>query len=86
MAHCAEIKVDPNPAVEGQPITITFPGPGPWFIRRDGTSGGWDKVAIDPETNTARLDAPPGQGGDSFSISNLEIPETGINVPINSGD
>lgn len=85
MRRAGEFEVQPDPPVEGQPVTITFPGPGPWYVREDGSTGGWTEVHVDPESNTARLDAPPAMGGGSFSVSDLEIPESATSVSVTSG-
>jgi hypothetical protein len=86
MTRTAEFKFDPDPPVEGQPVVITFPGPGPWFVREDGSTGGWTEIDVDPESNTARLDAPPATGGGSISVSDIELPETPTSTSVTSGD
>lgn len=80
-----EIIVDPNPATEGGTVTVTFPGPGPWYIRINGSDQDWTEVTgIDPATNSVVLDVPaPGGGG--FSISDNQLPDSvNISVPVDS--
>jgi hypothetical protein len=86
MPTAGEITVEPNPAVEGQPVVITFPGPGPWFVRREGSSDGWTEVEVDAESNTARLNFPPSPAGGSFSVSDAGTPGTSTSVPVIAGE
>lgn len=85
MTSSGEIVVDPNPATEGGTVTVTFPGPGPWYIRVNGSSSDWTEIAgIDPGTNSVTLDV-PAQGGGAFSISDNRLPDsTNVSVPVDS--
>lgn len=64
----------PNPPVEGQSVVITVPHSGPWLISRDG-SGEYSEVTADSR-GEIDLPAPPGTGGQSFTISDGRDPPT----------
>jgi hypothetical protein len=79
------IVVEPNPAVEGQPVTVRVDGSGPYFWRVSGEE--WTEVAIDPETGQGRIDVPPGSGGDTLVVSDRERPNPdNAEVPVNASD
>jgi hypothetical protein len=69
------IVVDPNPAIEGSPVTITVSGPGPysWAVS---PTGEWQTVPIDPETQRGQIVLPAGSGGHVLQISDLAIPNS----------
>lgn len=85
MTALGEIVVDPNPAIEGGSVTVTFPGPGPWYVRVNGSDDEWTEiVGIDPNTNTVALDV-PARGGGAFSITDNRLPDgTNVSVPVDS--
>ena len=66
------IHVVPNPAPEGGRITITVDGPGPYFVRLNGTDDDWQPLDLDPETNRASIDT-PGRAGGAIEISDLRV-------------
>lgn len=74
------ITVRPNPPIEGQTVIIQVPHAGPWFIARDGSG------AVTEYTANARgeieLPAPPGQGSDTFTVTDYGDPATDANFPI----
>ncbi|HLU38358.1 MAG TPA: hypothetical protein VK081_03175 [Planctomycetota bacterium] len=76
------IKVDPNPAIEGQPVTITVTGPGPWFIAGD-PDGEIREYQPGPN-NEIELTAPPGRGGGTFTITDGN--GTSARIDIESSD
>jgi hypothetical protein len=79
------IIVDPNPATEGQPVTITVEGSGPyeWSVFGDE----WQPLTIDPETRQARITLPPGSGGGVLVVSDNRGPGSDTSsIPINSSD
>lgn len=78
----SRIKVEPNPAQEGQTVTITVTGPGPWFIA--GNPGGEIREYTADHNNQIELTAPPGAGGDSFTITDFGDPPTDARVDIES--
>ena len=79
------IVVEPNPAREGQPVTVRVDQPGSYYWRVPG--GDWQPIPIDPETNQGRIDVPPGTGGTNLDISDLAFPNPDDQeVPINSTD
>lgn len=77
------IVVDPNPAIEGQPVTVRVDGPGPHYWRVSGEE--WVEIGIDPETGRGTIDVPPGTGEDVLVVSDLAVPNAdNLEVPINS--
>jgi hypothetical protein len=74
------IDVSPDPAHEGQPVTITVTGPGPWLISRnpDGEIREYQANA----SGQIELTAPPGAGGESFTILNSEDPPAQARIDI----
>ena len=76
------IVVDPNPAIEGQPVNITVTGAGPHYWRTSET--GWQTIPIDVETGRGSITMPAGSAGDVLMISDLAIPNPeNQEVPIN---
>lgn len=74
------ISIEPNPAVEGQPVRIIVSGPGPWYISRDGSG-----VITELRPNASgeyELAAPPGSGGESFTITDFGNPPAAAGFPI----
>jgi len=65
------IRIDPDPAVEGQPVTITVVGTGPWYVAQD-PSG--DLVEIKPDANGEVEMTTPGAGGGTFTVMNGSEP------------
>ncbi len=83
MSHVADgVTIDPNPAIEGQPVRITVTGPGPWYISRDG-SGTITEVTPQAAGEIEIL-SPPGVGGQSFTVTDLGDPPIDGTFPINS--
>lgn len=79
-AFASEIKVEPDPAIEGQPVTIIVTGPGPWYVA--GNPGG-EIVEHRPDNNNEiELLAPPGQAGSSFTITDFGDPPTNVRIDI----
>ncbi|HLU37984.1 MAG TPA: hypothetical protein VK081_01285 [Planctomycetota bacterium] len=76
--------MDPNPAVEGQPVTITVTGPGPWYVVPN--PSGEPKEYKPDAHNEIELLAPPGNAGGSFTITDFGDPATEIRVDIVSSD
>lgn len=77
------IVVDPNPAIEGQPVTINVDGPGPYYWRVAGQD--WQVVPIDEETGLARIDVPAGTGGGVLDVSDRQQPSPDqAEVPVDS--
>lgn len=66
------VTVNPNPPVEGEALTITVTGPGPFYISRDPDG---DLVKHTPDAQgEIELSAPPGSAGQSFTVSNYADP------------
>jgi hypothetical protein len=65
------VAIDPNPAVEGQPVRIVVTGPGPWYISRDGSG---TLTEVTPHNGEIELLTPPGTGGQSFTVTDLGEP------------
>ncbi len=66
------IVVDPNPAIEGQPATVTVSGPGPYYWRVAGHP--WEEIPIDEESGAGRITLPAGSGGGVLDISDRRHP------------
>lgn len=66
------ITVDPDPAIEGQPATITVSGGGPYYWRVSGQP--WQEIPIDEESGAGRVTLPAGSGGGVLDISDLKFP------------
>lgn len=81
MSHIADgVTIDPDPAVEGQPVSIKVNGPGPWYISLDGTG---TITEITPQTaGEIELATPPGVGGQSFTVTDLGDPPVDGSFPI----
>jgi len=75
------IRIDPDPAVEGQLVTITVPATaqGPWYVSLD-PSGEVTEVTPDAQGQVEIM--PPGGGGDSFTVTNFDDPPTGSSFDI----
>jgi hypothetical protein len=78
--QCSEIRVEPNPAIEHQPVTITVTGPGPWYMA--GNPGGELREVIADGNNEIELAAPPGEAGASFTITDFGDPPTNARIDI----
>jgi hypothetical protein len=74
--------VEPDPAIEGQPVTITVTGPGPWTIA--GNPDGELREYQPDQNNEIELSAPPGRGGGSFTITDGN--GTSARIDIRSSD
>lgn len=72
------IVVDPNPAVEGQPVTISVDGPGnfEWGVFGHGTQ----PLVIDPETGRAQIVLPAGSGGGVLIVTDGDADSIGVNI------
>jgi hypothetical protein len=66
------VSVQPNPPVEGQPVTITVTGPGPFYVSRD-PDGDLTRYDADAQ-GEIELTTPPGAAGQSFTVSNYADP------------
>ncbi|MEZ5963852.1 MAG: hypothetical protein R3F56_08415 [Planctomycetota bacterium] len=79
-ASTSAIKVEPNPAIEGQAVTIVVTGPGPWYVA--GNPGG-EIVEYTPDANNEiELLTPPGQAGGSFTVTDFGDPPTNARIDI----
>lgn len=66
------VTVEPNPPIEGQGVTITVTGSGPFYINLDPDG---DLVAYSPDSHgEIELLQPPGSAGQSFTVSNYDDP------------
>jgi len=74
------IVVDPDPAIEGQPVRITVTGPGPWFVA--GNPDGEIVEKVPDQNNEIELLEPPGQAGGSFTITDFGDPPTDARIDI----
>jgi hypothetical protein len=72
------ILVQPNPAAEGQPVTITVDGPGPyeWGVFGHGTQ----TLPVDPETGRAQVTLPAGSAGGVLVVTDGESDSTAVNI------
>lgn len=77
-----EIRIVPDPAIEGRLVTIHLPDGGPWFISRD-PSGEIEPL---PTVGTRAEVMAPGVGGQTFTIINLTPPVTSAGFDIVSQD
>jgi hypothetical protein len=73
MTLSPEITIDPNPAVEGQPVVITVAGSGPWYVGRDGSGS---VTEVTPTNGEIELLAPPGTAGQTFTVTDFGSPPT----------
>lgn len=71
MAPALGIRIQPDPAVEGQLVTITVTGTGPWYVARD-PSG--QLTEITPDANGEAEITTPGVGGETFTVMNTSEP------------
>jgi hypothetical protein len=74
------IDVEPNPAVEGQPVTITVEGPGPWLVMGD--PDGEVREHEPDSQGQIELTAPPGASGGTFTVMNSADPPVSQRVDI----
>lgn len=71
MATRDHIRIEPDPAVEGQLVSITVTGTGPWYVARD-PSG--ELTEITPDANGEVEIRTPGVGGETFTVMNTSEP------------
>ncbi len=75
-----QISISPNPAVAGQSVLISVPGPGPWY------------VSLDPDGEVREYSPPngeieistPGSGGQTFTVTDFGDPPINETFDINS--
>lgn len=79
MRHLSDIRIDPDPAREGQPVTITFPHGGPWFV---GVDPDGEVLEVSPGEDLQAEIAIPGEGGETFTVTDLRDPPTEGNFNI----
>jgi hypothetical protein len=79
-----QLEVEPNPAVEGQPVTITVTGSGPWYI--GGNPDGELREYRPDRNQEIELTSPPGTAGGSFTVTDFGDPPTEARVNIVSSD
>ena len=77
------IQITPDPAIEGQTVSIRLPGAGSWVMARDPDG---DLIELHPDVNGMVEVYPPGAGGDTFSITNFGDPPRDGNFRIVSND
>ena len=65
------IRIEPDPAVEGQYVTITVTGSGPWYVARD---PGGELTEITPNANGEVEIVTPGSSGGTFTVTNTTEP------------
>jgi len=65
------VRISPDPAIEGQLVTIILEGSGPWYMARDPDG---DLIELQPDANGEAEVQPPGSGGDTFSVTNFGDP------------
>ena len=78
------ITTQPDPPVEGQSVVISVPHAGPWLISQDG-SGVFTEVSAN-DRGEIDLPAPPGRGGQTFTIADGRDPVTTANFEIQSNE
>ncbi|MEZ5965843.1 MAG: hypothetical protein R3F56_18555 [Planctomycetota bacterium] len=81
MHKYGDIRIDPDPAIEGQLVTITLPASasGPWYVSLD-PSGTVTEVTPDGDGQVEIM--APGVGGESFTVTNFDDPPTGASFDI----
>ncbi len=77
-----DISPQPNPPREGQTVVITVPHGGPWFVARDGSGEVHEYTPND--RGEIELPAPPGRGGETFTVTDYRDPATEANFNIES--
>ncbi|HLU40396.1 MAG TPA: hypothetical protein VK081_13505 [Planctomycetota bacterium] len=79
------IRVEPDPPREGEPVTITVTGPGPYRYSVDG--GPWTELPIDEETGSGSIVLPAGSGGTILDVTDGRLPNPDdLSVLITSSD
>lgn len=78
----SDITTEPDPPIEGQTVVISVPHSGPWFIARDGSGDVVECTAND--RGEIELPAPPGRGGETFTVTDYRDPATDGNFSIQS--
>lgn len=71
MFRRAGVRVEPSPPVEGQLVTITVAGPGPWYVATNPTG---ELVEVRPDTNGEVEIRTPASAGGSFTVTNAGDP------------
>jgi hypothetical protein len=67
------IRIEPNPVAEGQFVTITVAGKGPWYV---GTDPAGELTEVTPDANGEIEIRAPGRAGDTYTITNSSEPFT----------
>jgi len=75
-----DITIDPDPPVEGQPVIITVPHSGPWYVSGDGSGEVTEHTPND--RGEIELSAPPGHGNDTFTVTDYRDPATDGNFRV----
>lgn len=75
-----DITTVPSPPIEGQGVVIYVPHDGPWWVSLDG-SGVLTEVRPDSR-GEIDLPAPPGSGGQTFTVSDRGDPSTAASFEI----
>lgn len=68
------IVVEPDPPREGERVTITATGPGPYFYRVNG--GDWIELPVDEESRSTSVEVPAGSGGQILDVSDRNLPDS----------
>ncbi len=74
-----DITIKPDPAVEGQPVTIHVPEGGTWYVGVDGTG---QIVEIKPNDKNEIELTLSGRGGETFTVTNAGNPPTNASFDI----
>jgi hypothetical protein len=66
------VTAEPNPPIEGQGVTLTVTGRGPFYMSRDPDG---DLIELTPNSdNVIELGQPPGTAGQTFTVTNFGDP------------
>ena len=84
MPSDGDITTQPNPPLENQSVVIVVPHSGPWSISLDG-SGVVTRYTPN-ERGEVDLPAPPGGGGQSFTVSDGNSPGNHATFEISSNE
>jgi hypothetical protein len=80
MRRDPQISISPNPAVAGQPVLISVPGPGPWYISVDPDG---DVHEYNPTNGEIEIST-PGTGGQTFTVTDFGSPPINETFNINA--